>query len=65
MFSPVVKSVKMKKPPLLAVFQEIRFVSFSCRSYALYVNLPLFHRRWAGIAKVKIKVKACEVHVVQ
>jgi hypothetical protein len=52
----------MKKPPSLAVFQEIRFVSFSCR---FYVNLPLFHRRWAGIAKVKIKVKAREVHVFQ
>jgi hypothetical protein len=28
-----------------------------------YVNLPLFHRRWAGIAKVKIKEKAGESHV--
>jgi hypothetical protein len=27
------------------------------------VNLPLFHRHWAGIAKVKIKVKAGESHV--
>jgi hypothetical protein len=52
----------MKKPPSLAVFQEIRFVSFS---YRFYVTLPLFHRHWVGIAKVKIKVKACEVHVFQ
>jgi hypothetical protein len=26
------------------------------------VNLPLLHRRWAGIAKVKIKVKVRESH---
>jgi hypothetical protein len=29
----------------------------------LYVSLPLFHRRWAGRAKVKIKVKAHGSHV--
>jgi hypothetical protein len=27
------------------------------------VRLPLFHRLWAGIAKVEIKVKARESHV--
>jgi hypothetical protein len=31
-------------------------------SRCFYVNLPLFHRRWAGIAKVKIKVKVREIH---
>jgi hypothetical protein len=32
-------------------------------SCCFYVNLPLFHRLGAGIAKVKIKVKAREIHV--
>jgi hypothetical protein len=50
----------MKKPPSLAVFQEIRFVSFACCCF--HVNLPLFHRLGAGRAKVKIKVKAREGH---
>jgi len=49
----------MKKPPSLAVFRNFGLVSLSCR---FYVNLPLLHRHWAGIAKVKIKVKEYVLH---
>jgi hypothetical protein len=38
------------------LFQEIRLGFLPAR-------LPLFHRLWAGIAKVKIKVEAHEGHV--
>jgi len=45
----------MKKPPSLAVFFEFGLGSFVVCCF--YVNLPLLHRRWVGIAKVKIKVR--------
>jgi hypothetical protein len=47
----------MKKPPSLAVFLGFGLA-------LLFVRLPLLHRHWAGIAKVKIKVKARESHIV-
>ncbi|MES2072482.1 MAG: hypothetical protein V4488_19135 [Pseudomonadota bacterium] len=28
------------------------------------MSLPLLHRRWAGIAKVKEEIKACKSHVL-
>jgi hypothetical protein len=46
----------MKKPPSLAVFSRNSVWAL------LFVRLPLFHRLGAGIAKVKIKVKARESH---
>jgi hypothetical protein len=49
------KVMENKKPPSLAVYQKFG-LSF------LSVRLPLFHRHLAGIAKVKIKVKAHESH---
>jgi hypothetical protein len=55
-----VQSQKMKKPPFRRFF-EIRFGLVTCR---FYVNLPLLHRRLAGIAKVKIKVEKAETHGV-
>ncbi|WP_146012805.1 hypothetical protein [Herbaspirillum sp. BH-1] len=44
-----------KKPPSLAVFRKFGFVFLR--------TLTAFHRRGAGIAKVKIKVSAGERHV--
>jgi hypothetical protein len=41
----------MKKPPSLAVCLDLLGL-VRCR-----VNLPLLHRRWAGIAKVKVAGK--------
>ncbi|WP_151634460.1 hypothetical protein [Noviherbaspirillum aerium] len=52
----VFKTVQMKKPPSLAVFLGFGLA-------LLIVRLPLLHRLWAGIAKVKIKVEARECHV--
>jgi hypothetical protein len=43
-----------KKPPSLAVFR-----SFAGSGSCCCVNLPLLHRLWAGIAKVKM---AAEKH---
>src|SRR5690606_30813111 len=45
-----------KKPPSLAVLSDIRFKLFQS------ARLPLLHRHWAGIAKVKIKRKAQKGH---
>jgi hypothetical protein len=36
-----------KKPPFLAVFQDLLGSRLAC-----YVNRPLLHRLWVGIAKV-------------
>ncbi|MDM5179694.1 hypothetical protein PO883_21105 [Massilia sp. DJPM01] len=44
-----------KKPPWLAVFLDI------ARSRRCYVNLPLLHRLWVGIAKVKVAGKENDV----
>jgi hypothetical protein len=46
------RTLKNKKPPSLAVSGILRRTSFCC-----CVNLPLFHRRSAGMAKVKIAGK--------
>ncbi|HJW54616.1 MAG TPA: hypothetical protein VJ577_05015 [Burkholderiaceae bacterium] len=47
--------IKIKKPPLLAVFLEFGLAH-------LFVRLPLLHRLGAGIAKVKIKEKTRKNH---
>jgi hypothetical protein len=44
-----------KKTAIAGGFSGIWLGSLRC---CFYVNLPLLHRRRAGIAKVKIKVKA-------
>jgi hypothetical protein len=51
-----------KKTAITGGFSRNSVCLVSCRCY---VNLPLFHRRWAGIAKVEIKIKARESHFVQ
>ncbi|WP_188565947.1 hypothetical protein [Undibacterium terreum] len=48
-----------KKPPFLAVFKNLVWLSLT---YCFYVSLPLLHRRWAGIAKVKEEIKARKSH---
>jgi hypothetical protein len=45
----------IKKPPSRR-FLDIRFKLFQS------ARLPLLHRRWAGIAKVKIKEEARKHH---
>jgi hypothetical protein len=53
------KRLGKKKPPSLAVFEDLLGSRFAC-----YVNRPLLHRLWVGIAKVKIAGKKYEaVHV--
>jgi len=39
-----------------------RFLRFGLCSLCFYVNLPLLHRREAGVAVVKEKVKAKQGH---
>ncbi|WP_194721085.1 hypothetical protein [Noviherbaspirillum malthae] len=53
----VFKTVQTKKPPSLAVFLGFGLA-------LLFVRLPLLHRLWAGIAKVKVKVEARESHLL-
>jgi hypothetical protein len=53
------KRLGKKKPPSLAVSEDLLGSRFAC-----YVNRPLLHRLWVGIAKVKIAGKKYEaVHV--
>jgi hypothetical protein len=60
MFSPV-KSFKSanEKTAIAGGFLKNFGFAFS------FERLPLLHRRWAGIAKVKIKEKVGEGHVIQ
>jgi hypothetical protein len=60
MVSPVqvLQSVKRKNRHRWRFCQNLGLFRSSC----FYVNLPLFHRLGAGIAKVKIKVKTGEGH---
>jgi hypothetical protein len=58
MASPGTVIFKLKKPPFLAVFKN-----FGLSRFYFYVNLPLLHRHWAGIAKVRIKIKTQTNHV--
>jgi hypothetical protein len=41
------KKIIKKKPPFLAVFQDLLGSRLAC-----YVNRPLLHRLWVGIAKI-------------
>jgi hypothetical protein len=56
--SQSVESLKRKNRHCWRFCQNFGLSRFSC----FYVNLPPFHRLWAGIAKVKVKVKTGEGH---
>jgi len=61
MFSPVVvlESVKRKNRHRWRFFQNLGLSRF-----CFYVNLPLFLRLGAGVAKVKVKVETGKSHGV-
>ncbi|MBC7413583.1 MAG: hypothetical protein H7327_01445 [Herminiimonas sp.] len=50
--------MKIKNRHRWRFFKKFGLVSLSC----FYVNLPLFHRHWAGTAKVKVKVEKTWKH---
>jgi hypothetical protein len=47
---------RKRKTAIAAVLSDIRFKLFQS------ARLPLLHRRWAGVAKVKIKEEARKHH---